>query len=58
MVKHRTALHDAHRVLGATFITFAGWKMPLRYSSELLEHHAVRTNHVDVDVVAMPFVRR
>lgn len=32
-----------HRVLGASFTDFAGWQMPLRYSSELAEHHAVRT---------------
>lgn len=32
-----------HRALGASFTDFAGWQMPLRYSSELAEHHAVRT---------------
>lgn len=29
--------------LGASFTDFAGWQMPVRYSSELEEHHAVRT---------------
>ncbi|MEV0948659.1 glycine cleavage system aminomethyltransferase GcvT [Rhodococcus sp. NPDC049939] len=32
-----------HRALGAHFTDFAGWQMPLKYSSELSEHHAVRT---------------
>jgi aminomethyltransferase len=27
---------------GATFTDFAGWQMPVRYSSDLAEHHAVR----------------
>jgi aminomethyltransferase len=36
-------LHDAHQAAGATFTDFAGWQMPVRYSSDLAEHHAVRT---------------
>ena len=32
-----------HQLLGASFTDFAGWRMPLKYSSELIEHHAVRT---------------
>jgi aminomethyltransferase len=28
---------------GASFTDFAGWQMPVRYSSDLAEHHAVRT---------------
>jgi aminomethyltransferase len=39
----RTALHDVHAALGATFTDFAGWAMPLRYTSEVAEHHAVRS---------------
>ncbi|THG28782.1 glycine cleavage system aminomethyltransferase GcvT [Naasia lichenicola] len=35
-------LHDRHVALGATFTDFAGWQMPVRYSSDLAEHHAVR----------------
>lgn len=38
----RTPLHDVHAELGASFTDFAGWSMPLRYTSELAEHHAVR----------------
>jgi aminomethyltransferase len=36
-------LHDAHVDAGASFTDFAGWQMPVRYSSDLAEHHAVRT---------------
>ncbi|GFE27064.1 glycine cleavage T C-terminal barrel domain-containing protein [Streptomyces nigrescens] len=39
----KTPLHDLHAELGASFTDFAGWSMPLRYTSELAEHHAVRT---------------
>ena len=35
-------LHDVHVAAGASFTDFAGWQMPVRYSSELEEHHAVR----------------
>ena len=38
-----TALHDRHEALGASFTDFGGWLMPVRYSSDLAEHHAVRT---------------
>ncbi len=35
-------LHAVHVAAGATFTDFAGWQMPVRYSSDLAEHHAVR----------------
>lgn len=38
----RTALHGVHEALGASFTDFGGWDMPLRYASDLAEHHAVR----------------
>lgn len=31
-----------HAALGAMFTDFAGWRMPLKYGSEIGEHHAVR----------------
>jgi aminomethyltransferase len=31
-----------HEAVGASFTDFAGWQMPVRYSSDLAEHHAVR----------------
>lgn len=39
----RSPLHDEHLALGASFTGFAGWQMPVRYSSDLAEHAAVRT---------------
>ncbi|MFC5500993.1 glycine cleavage system aminomethyltransferase GcvT [Lysinimonas soli] len=36
-------LHQVHVDAGALFTDFAGWQMPVRYSSDLAEHHAVRT---------------
>jgi len=36
-------LHQLHVDAGASFTDFAGWQMPVRYSSDLAEHHAVRT---------------
>ncbi|MEN9749477.1 MAG: glycine cleavage system aminomethyltransferase GcvT [Actinomycetota bacterium] len=38
----QTVLHDEHVKLGASFTDFGGWDMPVRYSSDLAEHHAVR----------------
>lgn len=35
-------LHDVHVAAGASFTDFAGWRMPVRYSSDLAEHAAVR----------------
>lgn len=37
-----TALRDRHEGLGARFVEFAGWEMPIRYGSLLDEHRAVR----------------
>ncbi|MFI5733607.1 glycine cleavage system aminomethyltransferase GcvT [Kribbella sp. NPDC051587] len=38
-----TALHAEHQQLGASFTDFAGWTMPVRYTSDIAEHTAVRT---------------
>ncbi|WP_114855052.1 glycine cleavage system aminomethyltransferase GcvT [Brachybacterium sp. YJGR34] len=37
-----TPLEAVHEALGATFTDFAGWRMPVRYDSDLAEHRAVR----------------
>jgi aminomethyltransferase len=42
MTENYTALYDQHKKAGASFTDFGGWQMPLKYSSELSEHHAVR----------------
>lgn len=39
----RSPLDAVHVAAGASFTDFAGWQMPVRYSSDLAEHHAVRT---------------
>ncbi len=36
------ALNDTHHALGAKMVPFAGYNMPVRYSSDLDEHHTVR----------------
>lgn len=38
----KTVLYDEHLALGASFTDFGGWDMPVRYGSDLTEHHAVR----------------
>jgi len=40
--ERRVPLDAVHRALGATMVPFAGWAMPVRYGSDLAEHHAVR----------------
>jgi aminomethyltransferase len=35
-------LHQLHIRLGAKIVPFAGFEMPVRYSSDLDEHHTVR----------------
>lgn len=37
-----TPLRDRHEALGASFTDFGGWMMPVRYTSDLAEHKAVR----------------
>lgn len=43
MADRLSPLHAIHVDAGATFTDFAGWQMPVRYTSDLAEHHAVRT---------------
>ena len=38
----RTPLHTEHSALGAKLVPFAGWEMPVWYTSALEEHRAVR----------------
>lgn len=42
MSDNYTALYEQHKKAGASFTDFGGWQMPLKYESELAEHHAVR----------------
>ena len=38
----QSPLHHYHQELGARFVDFGGWEMPLSYGSALEEHRAVR----------------
>ena len=38
----RTVLFEKHKALGAKFLEFAGWEMPIQYSGVVDEHLAVR----------------
>ena len=38
----RTPLHECHRESGAKLVPFAGWEMPVQYTSVIEEHRAVR----------------
>ena len=48
-----TPLNAAHRRLGARMVDFAGWDMPVQYSSIVEEHHAVRRSVGVFDVSHM-----
>lgn len=56
-MQKKTCLYDRHKALGATMEPFAGYIMPIRYTSIKEEHEAVR-NHVGVfDVSHMGEIR-
>ncbi len=38
----RTPLYDWHRAHGGRMVDFAGWQMPVQYTTIVEEHHAVR----------------
>ena len=38
----KVALNDLHIELGAKMVPFAGFYMPVRYSSDIEEHNTVR----------------
>src|SRR6185312_15838101 len=40
----KTALYDEHVRLSARMVPFAGWLMPVQYTSIVEEHQAVRNN--------------
>jgi glycine cleavage system T protein len=40
----RTHLFNEHKKLGAKFMEFGGWEMPVQYTSIIDEHNAIRTN--------------
>lgn len=65
----KTALYDLHVAAGAKLVDFAGWDMPVQYTSLIEEHEAVRASAGMFDVSHMtavdirgpqtiPFLRR
>jgi aminomethyltransferase len=49
----RTPLYERHAALGARLVPFAGWEMPVQYTSIVAEHRAVRTSAGVFDVSHM-----
>ncbi|MBX2840191.1 MAG: glycine cleavage system aminomethyltransferase GcvT [Flammeovirgaceae bacterium] len=49
----KIALNDIHEELGAKMVGFAGYNMPVRYSSDIEEHKTVRENVGVFDVSHM-----
>ena len=39
MEKQKTALYEYHKSLGAKFVAFAGYQMPVQYTSGIVEEH-------------------
>jgi aminomethyltransferase len=49
----RTPLYERHAALGARIVPFAGWEMPVQYTSITAEHRAVRESAGVFDVSHM-----
>jgi aminomethyltransferase len=52
-----TPLHDWHVARGARMVDFAGWQMPIQYTSITEEHHAVRRHAGLFDIAHMGRIR-
>lgn len=50
---NRTPLYDKHIAAGAKMVDFGGWDMPIRYGSQIEEHHQVRRDAGMFDVSHM-----
>ena len=54
METEKTALYNYHKRLGAKFVPFAGYEMPVQYSSGIVEEHKItRSNAGLFDVSHM-----
>ena len=53
IVMKKTRLFDIHQKLGAKIVDFAGFQMPVLYSSIIAEHKAVRNSVGVFDVSHM-----
>ncbi len=54
---HCTPLYDWHVAHGARMVDFAGWSMPLQYTSIIEEHHATRNACAITDISHMGRIR-
>ena len=52
-----TKLRAEHEKLGASFTEFGGWEMPVRYGSDIDEHHTVRNGCGLFDISHMAEIR-
>jgi len=50
---HKTPLYAEHLACSARMVPFGGWDMPLRYGSQIREHHRVRQDAGMFDVSHM-----
>ena len=46
MKTKRTALYEYHKSLGAKFVPFAGYEMPVQYSSGIVDEHKLTRSSV------------
>ena len=53
----QTVLYPEHEALSASFTDFGGWDMPVRYGSDLAEHHSVRNSAGLFDISHMAEIR-
>lgn len=53
MILKKTLLNEFHKNNGAKLVEFAGWEMPIQYTSIIEEHNAVRNNAGLFDVSHM-----
>jgi aminomethyltransferase len=53
VMSKRTPFYDLHTALGAKMVEFAGFEMPVQYTSIIEEHHAVRLAAGVFDVTHM-----
>src|SRR5438045_2956463 len=56
-VQKKTPLYDEHVKRGAKMVPFAGWLMPVQYTSIVEEHQAVRNNVGIFDISHMGQLR-
>ena len=54
---HRSPFHEFHAQRGGQMVDFAGWELPIRYSSIIDEHHQVRRSGGLFDVSHMGRLR-